>query len=470
MINTAIIVLFRKVLALGLFFYSHFACAQEFSLVLSDSAIQQTAYSFNFDKKGKIWIGGNKLPIGSSDLKAWLYRINDQGIIEKKITFPYEGYQTWVGFGNLSNGKLAVVLGLKTAIDLTENWLAVLDSNSIQSFRKIQGADNAILKEVSLTRSSRLLLSGFRVGPNPQGNNFWLGKLNPETANLDWVYEDGFTPIDNVQAAIECKNGDIAFCGDVQQTSINPFISRLDSNGLYIWDLAIQTQWNDGSQKLLEDYLGNFWIVGESSTAAGPSFDTQINKVSPNGILLWQQWLGSEGQDAAFIIKKAISNGFWVGGYSNASTFGNGPVSPFLMRLDQNGNSLGEHFWSFPSPSPVYDMQIKGDTSFYFCGGTNDSVFLFKRNRPGLNNVFVVSKNELKSKSSMSIYYFNINKDYLLFPQNESSTIAIYDLTGRKLLNTQVGAKYLQINGLSRGLYILTFENADGIYSKRWIK
>jgi hypothetical protein len=450
--------------------FCNYASSQDFELIISDTAEQQTANGFSLDNSGKIWLGGTKLPIGGSDLIAWLYKIGKNGQIEKRFQFPFSGYQTWVGSEKLPSGKIAAVIGQKNSIGLTENWIAILDSNSLISFQKIEGADNAILDEISITKSGNLLICGFKAAPGAQGINFWLSKLNPENAEIQWTYENGISPNDHIQSAIECKNGDIVFCGDVQLTSYNPFISRLDSNGQFIWDLVVETPWNDGSQNIIEDSIGNFWMVGESSTAAGSFFDTELTKVSSNGILLWQEWLGSEGQDAAFIIKKAETNGFWVGGYSNASTQGVGPISPFLMRMDRFGNSLGEHFFPFNSPSPVYDMEVIGDSTFYFCGITNNSAFFIKKTNPPLQNSFVVS-NQVQSvkKPNVSIRY-DFENEILTFENGRTNSISIFETTG-KLIYTQTSRENrTSISGLAKGVYILKMENDAGTISTMFVK
>jgi len=179
--------------------------------------------------------------------------------------------------------------------------------------------------------------------------------------------------------------------------------------------------------------------------------------------LVWQQWLGSEDQDAAFLIKNAKNGGFWVGGYSNAGTLGTGPISPFLMKLDAGGNSLGERFWPLDSPSPVYDMAVLNDTSFYFCGISDNQGFLMKRTNPQLENTFIVSTFGTKSKDPA--FYFDYEKKSIRLKQANGGVLSITDLAGRTILESKPGEEFLEYQKLAGGLYIARHISNESIRS-----
>jgi len=437
-----------------------FVHAQEFTRFFLDTAEIQTANNLIREPSGKLWLGGTKLPLGADELVAWLYHLEADGEITKRIRFPISGYQSWVGMELLDNGQVALVIGQRLSTGITENWLALVDSTHLISFRKIEGLDNAILDDVNRTKSGKLLVCGFRPGPDPQGNNFFLTKVNPETAQNEWIYEESLSYTEHVSDAIESKDGTILFCGDIQNSSYNPYVVRLDSNGNFIWDLIIATPWNDGSQTIAEDSIGRIWLVGESSTSAGSMFDTELNIISSTGQLLWQQWLGSPGQDAAFLIKKAQQNGFWVGGYSNAGSNGIGPISPFLMRLDNSGTSLGEKFWPFPSPSPVYDMAIIGDSTFYFCGISNTVAYLMRRENPVLENVFTVPV--LGLRKIKNDWTYNRELQILQGPEMAKNKVRLMDLHGRVLIEKVENNALIQLKGIPTGIYLIHEMDLEG--------
>lgn len=385
-----------KCCAVVLFIF--FACriaAQDFTKYYKDSADLQVAMHLLKDPSGGFWIGGYKVPPGQNS-KAWMAHLNAYGEVIRRFEFPGEESQIWAGMAFRENG-LAAVVGLQQFSGETRYYLAIIQNDSLQSWNYLPDLDNAALHDSRPSAGNRLLISGFKGSPGIAGNDFFLARINTDSLKTDWVYYEEFGPNDHISTCRELPDKSVLFCGTVaEQGNYNPCMGKLDPAGQIRWLRVLTTPWNDGSQKFELDENGDIWLVGESSTAAGPLFDTELFRLDSAGNLLWAEWIGSTGQDAAFHIQRKENNpGFWVAGYSNASQGGNGPISPFLMSLNSEGNSLGEAFWPMPAPSPVYDMQAIGDSVFYFCGTSQNAAFLLCRKNPALAPVFVAENKDL---------------------------------------------------------------------------
>lgn len=445
-------------------FYTQFpTSAQDFTKFFADTADLQTAFSLIREPNGHIWLGGTKLPLNGDNIQVWIYRLDLNGNIKKRFRFPFDGYQTWGGMAFFGENKVGAITGNRTNSGITENWLALLDTAQILSYQKINGADNAIVDDANATRSGRLLVCGFRPGPDEEGNNYWLGKVN-QNAGLDWVYETNLSPNDHIRQAQEAADGSIYFSGDIQQDSYNPIVGRLDSAGNPLWVLPVESPWNDGAQKFDFDSAGRVWLTGESSTSAGALFDTQLSIVDTSGHLVWQQILGGQGQDAAFLIQKAKNSGFWVAGYSNAFTGGSGPISPFLMKLDPEGNSEGESFWPFTSPSPVYDFESVGDSSFLFCGVSDNRAYLMKRVSPALTPVFVVGNSDLKGGRQKPVLNYNFDNQLLRFPNSNSASqhIQVVNCLGQVLISVSSEIGFVSLQPFPTGIYWIWVKDESG--------
>ncbi|HPI11552.1 MAG TPA: hypothetical protein PLK63_10965 [Catalimonadaceae bacterium] len=449
------------------FLFSFELRAQEFTRIFLDSAIQQTANNLIVSPDQSIWLGGTKVPVGESSPVAWFYRLKKDGSLHRRIPIPAPGAQTWSGMAQLSNGQIAIVIGQKNQTDTTENWLAIADTQSIIRFEHIPELDEAILEDVLKTRSGKLIVSGFRAGPGPQGNNFFVAKVNPANAGTEWIFEESYAFTERVANVMEARDGSFIFCGDIYTTGYNPMVVKLDSNGAVIWDKIIDTQWNDGPQTLVEDSSGRIWVVGESSTSAGSLFDNELTVLSSDGQILWQQWIGSPGQDAAFLIRKATGPGFWVGGYSNAGNGGAGPIGPFLMRLGTEGNSLGEKFWSLDGPSPMYDLSISGDSVFHFCGVSNSQAYLMRRENPDLQPVFTVSVGSKMVPTEKFEWKYDKGSESFLRSEQADSRMELADLQGRILKQSARGESRLSVASLPEGVYVGIEKREDGKINAR---
>jgi hypothetical protein len=443
----------------GLLFSNFRLNAQELRRFFLDTAEVQTAYDLEADSWGKFWIGGTRLRIGDDYLSIWLYRLNGEGQVVRRFSFPFSGPQNFSGMIWLrSSSRLALVYSETNSVGVEEQFMAVCDTQAILQVTKLNGLDQAVIEEVQSTKSGKLLLAGFRGGPGAQGNDYLVAKVSLNSANPDWIFQDGLGPNDHAKYAIEAANGDILFNGDVDFNGINPLVGRLDSNGNWIWDQMVATTWNDGSQQLLEGPDGRIWLVGESSTSAGPEFDATLTILGPDGVIQWQQWLGSGGQDAAFLIRKATGQGFWVGGYSNAGTQGLGPVSPFLMRLNDSGISQGEQFWNFTAPSPAYDLHVSGDSLFYFCGSSNGIAYWLRVRNPELTPTFTVDQKQILRQKKTNFW---VADGKAWFHELPKEGFQIFDLQGRNVLRKPITLKGYHLT-LPPGVYQAIWVNEAG--------
>lgn len=412
---------------------------QDFLKFYQDSAEIQTARHILPDKRNKFWLGGTKGNSGENT-KAWLYRLDSDGNLLKKISFPSIKSQVWVGMEFDSDGVLVAVIGLQEFTGETNYFLAKCDSTGLIAFSPIPGLENAILDDVSPCSQNRILVCGFKPSPGIAGNDFFLARIKLDSSKTDLVYYEGFGPNDHLSMVEETTNGSILFCGTVAEgQAYSPCMGKIDSVGTTEWLTIPPTQWNDGAQRFTLDSNGDIWLVGESSTSAGSFFDTELFKFNSSGELIWQQWLGAPGQDAAFIIRSCqLSSGFWVSGYSNAGGTGIGPISPFLMRLDSAGNSLGESFWPMSAPSPVYDMEVFADSTFYFCGISSNKGYFMRRNNPALQNTFVVKNGSILFPQMENS---GIDKLKSALERGKVSKFNLSDMTGKQLavLNFQNG-------------------------------
>jgi hypothetical protein len=108
------------------------------------------------------------------------------------------------------------------------------------------------------------------------------------------------------------------------------------------------------------------------------------------------------------------------------------------MRLDSAGNSLGESFWPMSAPSPVYDIEVFADSTFYFCGISSNKGYFMRRNNPTLQNTFVVKNGSILFPEMENS---GIDKLKSAIESGKVSRFYLSDITGKQLavLNFQDG-------------------------------
>ena len=97
--------------------------AQDFTRFYRDSAEIQTAKQLLPAAGHSLWMGGTK-GLSGENTRAWLYRLNQNGEVIRRISFPGVQSQVWVGMDTLRNGAAAVI-GLHEFSGETKYYLAI---------------------------------------------------------------------------------------------------------------------------------------------------------------------------------------------------------------------------------------------------------------------------------------------------------------------------------------------------------
>jgi hypothetical protein len=148
------------------------------------------------------------------------------------------------------------------------------------------------------------------------------------------------------------------------------FVAKLSSNGTLLWNTFLGGPWGtDYGMAIGVDTWGNIYVSGESYETWGAPIrefstgrDEFVAKLSPGGELIWSTFLGGAGDDANNSMAVAPNGDCYVVGSSTASW--GSPVRPF---------STKEHDWDLYRDMSIakvgYDGVLQWNT---FLGGTSD--------------------------------------------------------------------------------------------------
>jgi hypothetical protein len=128
------------------------------------------------------------------------------------------------------------------------------------------------------------------------------------------------------------------------------------SNPILTWNTFMGAGGDESAEAVTLDPIGNIYIVGWSSATWGSpiraytgNYDAFVAKLSPDGTLLWNTFLGGTQMDGGLDIGLDGSGNIYVSGYSNAAW--GSPVrafvvaqDQFLAKLDSSGNLVWNTF------------------------------------------------------------------------------------------------------------------------------
>lgn len=183
---------------------------------------------------------------------------------------------------------------------------------------------------------------------------------------LSWHTYMGSASEDMGAGIARDTNGNIyiaGFSAATWGTPVNPhsggndcFVAKLDSSGVLLWNTFLGSAGDDSGCGIGMDASGNIYVAGTSNAAWGTPVNPYaggdecfLAKLTNSGVLVWNTFLGSSGFDKAYALAVDASGNAHVGGWSSGS-WGT-PVNPmtggpdaFVAKVDSNGVRLWNTF------------------------------------------------------------------------------------------------------------------------------
>lgn len=202
------------------------------------------------------------------------------------------------------------------------------------------------------------------------------------------------------------------------------FISKLDSNGNFVWAIKMGNTGGDGANDIIVDSSGNIYLIGHfsgtvdfdpgtgiSNLSSTGSMDIFILKLTGNGNLIWAKRIGGTSNESATALALDMNENLYISGaFQNAVDFdpnvgsilltSAGLFDAFLLLLNQNGVLLNVYNYGGQLDDFAYEVTVDNDNNVYLTGGFSDTVD-FNNDAPivnlisaGMSDIFVVKTAE----------------------------------------------------------------------------
>jgi hypothetical protein len=227
-------------------------------------------------------------------------------------------------------------------------WIVKLDKNGEVQWQKTYGGDYAdLLRSMEQTKDGGYILGGYsnspQSGEKADANNgigdYWIVKIDGE-GEIEWQKTYGGNEDDQLYAIQQTEDGGYVAGGNSNSTGAltavggsvrngtDYWIIKMDENGTIVWSETYDFGKVDILTSLVENKDHTYLIGGYSSP--GPSERGEkdgINdyialKIDEKGEILWEETVGSDGED---ILKKMIETrdgGYLMTGTSSGKASG----------------------------------------------------------------------------------------------------------------------------------------------------
>ena len=118
----------------------------------------------------------------------------------------------------------------------------------------------------------------------------------------------------------------------------NIYLIKTDENGDSLWTKTFGGSVNNGASSVQETNDGGYIITGLTNGDSLSDYDVYLIKTDENGDSLWAKTYGGMEGDGGYSVEQTTDNGYIITG--NTNSFGNGNDDVYLIKTDENGDSL----------------------------------------------------------------------------------------------------------------------------------
>lgn len=290
---------------------------------------------------------------------------------------------------------ISLLILCSTAFAQSEDWLWT---------RQAGGTDYDYGQSIAIDNNGNCYVTGFFMGNasfgsttliNNGGFNIYIAKIDID-GNYLWATQAQVTGAVNGYSIASDSVGNsyvtgyffgTAVFGSISLTSSNSadiFISKLDTNGNYLWAKKAGSANGDYGNGITTDSIGNSYVTGSiqgtssfgsTNLTSNGNADIFITKLNSNGNFLWANNAGGSGDDNGYSLATDSSGNIYViGSFHGIANFGstiltsNGDADIFITKLNSNGNFIWAQKAGGMSSDHGYGIATDSNGSCYITG------------------------------------------------------------------------------------------------------
>ena len=227
------------------------------------------------------------------------------------------------------------------------------------------GVDDELGFSVQETSDGGYVLSGVTYSQGNGSGDMYLVRTNG-TGAVEWTMTYGTINLEIGYAVRQTTDGGFAMCGMFNGFGSDTLtLVRTDANGSTLWVKHYPgSLGRDLGYALQQTSDGGFVVCGSS----GPSLDdVYVVRTDGSGNIIWNSTIDLGGGEMALAVQQTSDNGSVV--LVQNSGFADPDGELYLLRMDQNGDTLWSHQYVTPGADEARGLTVTADGGFIIAGG-----------------------------------------------------------------------------------------------------
>ena len=270
----------------------------------------------------------------------------------------------------------------RSSVNQSDLFLIKTEKNGDTLWTKRFGNEFSFGKSVKQTIDGGYIITGrteccyvYLIKTDENGDSLWTKILNGSSVTDGWG--------NTVQQTID--GGYIIHC---YYGGNDVYLIKTDENGNELWNQNFgQINIGNGDESVEQTIDLGYIITGSIESFGNGGNDVYLIKTDENGDSLWTKTFGGTEDDYGTSVQQTIDGGYIITG--SIESFGNGGNDVYLIKTDENGDSLWTKTFGGTEDDYGTSVQQTNDGGYIISGitftpGIGSRIYLLKTNENGI--------------------------------------------------------------------------------------
>ena len=275
-------------------------------------------------------------------------------------------------------GFVATGFTRPVAIDSVDVFVVKVNNLGQLQWSKIYGGDKTDWAyALCATPNGECFIAGITQSWGQNGDCYLL-KINADGDTL-WTKFYGRQMYDRATSVVETFDGKYVITGFTEygdNGNYDVYLAKMDGNGQLDWSKSLGEFSSEEGHAVIQAADSGFVIVGSQTVGTSSNKELMIMKTDSSGNVDWIKTYGGDKNEIARSIKQLNDDGFIITGYTQS--FGVNSYNVYLVRTDENGDTLWTKVIGDITRSEGYDVIEAADDGFIVVGVYDSDVLMMK--------------------------------------------------------------------------------------------
>ena len=237
-------------------------------------------------------------------------------------------------------------------------------------------------KEIQQLRDNGFILTGYTYSYGAGGGDGYVVKIDT-TGDETWSRTYGGESTDEFVCVLVLNDGCIVHGGFTYSFaefgSYDAWFVKTDSEGEVIW----QNVYGGGSRDLIIDMIcttdGGYLLTGSTRSFGAGGADFYVVKTDSVGEAEWERAYGTELTESCQAAVQTPDGGYALAGFTGERIGPDGPLDPWLVRIDEDGEVLWErtYDWMGYGYHDLFFSMILVEDGGFVCAGAAATLHMY---------------------------------------------------------------------------------------------